>query len=88
VDAGIGMTTAREVLLRLMWDPRLRIEDYEVLIRHRGAPGDVKVIPGSSIRRVGRGFFVYDEGGVEVHIPYHRVLEVRGRGGEVVFRRG
>ncbi|RLF12430.1 MAG: DUF504 domain-containing protein [Thermoprotei archaeon] len=79
------MVTVREMLNKLKWS--LGLGGYQVVIVHRGAPGDVKVIAGSSIKEVGRYFFVYEENGVEVQIPYHRVLEVRSVEGEVLFRR-
>ncbi|RLF18708.1 MAG: hypothetical protein DRN06_00740 [Thermoprotei archaeon] len=81
------MSTIRQVLLKLKWDPRFRLEDCELLIRHRGAPGDVKLIQGSSIKEIGKGFFIYEEEGVKVHIPFHRVLEIRTKLGKVLYRR-
>lgn len=57
-------------------------------MRHRGALGDVKELRGELIKEVGRDYLVYVEGGEEVYIPYHRVLEVRDPENKVVFRRG
>lgn len=80
------MTTAREVLNKLRWSAGLR--GCTVLIRHRGVPGDVKVLRGEFIKEVGRDYLTYVESGAEAFIPYHRVLEVRDSEGRVIFRRG
>jgi len=79
------MSTAREAINKLRWSVGLR--GCTVLIRHRGGPGDVKVLRGEFIKEVGRGYLVYVEEGAEVFIPYHRVLEVKDSEGRVVFRR-
>ena len=67
------------VLGRLRWKGRLR--EAEVVILHRGAPGDRKSIPGEKIVEVKKGYFIYvNTLGRETVIPYHRVLEVRRDG--------
>ena len=64
------------VLGRLLWKGRLG--DTEVVILHRGAPEDRKVVSGSSIVSVRKSCLVYrDNSGRETTIPLHRVLEVR-----------
>ena len=79
------MVTAREAINKLKWSAGLR--GCVILIRHRGAPGDVKVLKGEFVREVGKDYLTYVEGGVEVYIPYHRVLEVVDAEGRIVFRR-
>jgi len=79
------MPTAREAINKLKWSRGLR--GCTILIRHRGAPGDVKALKGDFIKEVGRTFLTYVEEGVEVYIPYHRVLEVVDAKGETVFKR-
>ena len=65
--------TARDVLNRLRWgSDENELVNADIVIRHRGAPGDEKVIPGGDIRCLGRGSFE-TEGAV---IPYHRVLRI------------
>jgi uncharacterized protein (UPF0248 family) len=79
------MPTAREAINKLKWSRGLN--GCTILIRHRGAPSDVKALKGELIKEVGRTFLIYVEGGVEVYIPYHRVLEVINAKGETVFKR-
>lgn len=79
------MVTIREVLNRIKWAQGLNV--HQVVIIHRGSPGDVKVIEGRSIKELFRNFFIYEEDGVETYIPYHRVLEIRNTSGKVLFKR-
>lgn len=79
------MVTAREAINKLKWTGGL--SGCIVLVRHRGAPGDVKELRGELIKEVGKDYLVYVEGDAEACIPYHRVLEVRNSKGRVVFRR-
>jgi len=70
--------TIRDVLNKLLWDPRENSADYRLTFVHRGAPRDVKAIPCNLIAEVESSCFTYrseDEG--EVLIPFHRVLEIR-----------
>ncbi len=70
----------RDVLNKILWDPREDPENYEVVILHRGAYRARKIISASLIKRVDAQFLIYtDEKGEEVYIPLHRVLEVRRR---------
>lgn len=60
-------------------------EQYVVFIKHRiDSEEMLKPIPGEMISDV-RGGFVYVKSG-EV-IPYHRVVEIRRKNGEVVYKR-
>lgn len=79
----------REVLNKLLWDSRLKKEDFEVVFTHRGAYQDRRVIPFKTIKRVDRFGFIYlDERGKETIIPFHRVLEVRNmKTGEPIWRK-
>ena len=79
------MSTARDVINKLKWSRGL--EGCLVLIRHRGAPGDVKALRGELVKDVGKHYLTYVEDGRETYIPYHRVLEVVDAEGRVVFRR-
>jgi len=69
----------RDALNKILWDRRLKVEDYEVTFIHRGAERDEKTIPCSSIVKVGSSWFLYiaGEGGVETFIPFHRILTIR-----------
>ncbi len=79
----------RDLLNKLKWNPGSRLEDYCIVIVHRGEYMDRKVIPGARIIDIGPGGFCYiDEKGRETWIPYHRVVEVKTLSGEAVWRRG
>jgi len=74
---------AYNTLNRLKWTERLPL--CPVVIRHRGAPGDRKVVQGSDITEVRKGCFSY-VAGTETTILMHRILEVRV-GPEVTWKR-
>ena len=63
-----------DTLNRLNWTGRLHAA--KVVILHRGAPEDRKVILGSSITQVKKSHFYYKDGGKGSFIPLHRVLEI------------
>jgi uncharacterized protein (UPF0248 family) len=69
-----------QVLNRLKWAGKL--SQAELVIVHRGAPGDRKTIPGSQIEEVKKSYFSV---GSKV-IPNHRILEVRVKG-RIVWKR-
>ena len=78
----------RELLSKLMWDPR---EDFGgSLIRYvdrtpdgrGGTLVNISELRGSEVSELGRGHLVVDRDGEVSHIPLHRVREVidsRGR---------
>lgn len=78
----MAMTYPREVLNRLKWMEGESLEEATVWFIHRGAPGDSKNIPGSSIRALDKYYFETDEAA----IPYHRVLRIDYRG-RTLFRK-
>ena len=63
-----------ETLLRAKHDPNFRkLSNFVVVIKHRGAPGDKKEIPGSEITEVKKnGFYVES-----TFIPAHRIIELK-----------
>jgi len=65
------------VLSKLKWVGGL--EDCEIVILHRGAPGNRKTIPGKDVTEVKKSYFYY-KNKKETCIPLHRVLEVRLKG--------
>jgi hypothetical protein len=69
----------KNVLNRLRWDKDENPANYQITYRHRGAPGDVKVVRASSIKRLGKSYFTLQEvgGADESLIPFHRILEIR-----------
>ena len=74
------MAYPREVLNRLKWDDDESIDAAKIWYVHRGAPGDVLCINGSTIRTLDRWFFETDD----ASIPYHRTTRIECRG-VVVF---
>jgi len=71
-------STVRDVLNKLLWDPRESIADHELTYIHRGAPGDMRTIPCNLIEEVKISWFTYrSQEEVETFIPFHRVLEIR-----------
>jgi uncharacterized protein (UPF0248 family) len=74
------------VLGRLLWKGMM--DRAEVIILHRGAPGDRKAVKGSQIREVKKSFLVTDSAEGEAVIPLHRVMEVRLDGKPVWKRAG
>jgi len=76
---------AYNTLNKLKWTGKLG--GCDVVILHRGAPQDRKIIKGSDITEVKRHNFYYREvDGEEVYIPNHRVLEILCSG-KVVWKR-
>jgi uncharacterized protein (UPF0248 family) len=71
-------------LNRLKWTGRL--SSCSVVILHRGAPGDRKVINGGDITELKKSCFTYSSSGRECTIPLHRVLEIRADG-DTLWRR-
>jgi uncharacterized protein (UPF0248 family) len=68
----------RDLLNKLLWDPKEKRADYELSFIHRGATGDVKTIPCNAIMEVKVSWFTYlGEEEDEIIIPFHRILEVR-----------
>jgi len=70
------MVYPREVLNRLRWKEGESLADSVIWYVHRGVPGDIKKINGSSIVSLGKGFFETDE----ATIPYHRIVRIDSRG--------
>lgn len=62
-----------------------RGDQYVILIKHRTNSEELlKPIPGDGISDVRRGLIYIKSGEA---IPYHRVVEIRRKNGEVVYRR-
>ena len=75
---------AFDTLNRLKWTGKIHL--CEIVILHRGAPGDRKVIGGSKVTQVKKSYFYYKESDTERLIPLHRVMEIR-LGGETIWKR-
>lgn len=64
----------RTLLNEIKW--RFDLNNCKVYYIHRGAPGDVKVIEGSIIKNIERGFLVLEGTVEDVYIPYHRIFRI------------
>ena len=73
-----------QTLNKLKWTGKL--DRCEVVILHRGAPQDRKIITGDKITEVKKSYFSYDSGREDVTIPLHRILEIR-MDGKIVWKR-
>jgi uncharacterized protein (UPF0248 family) len=64
----------RRILSKILRGPK-KIHDVELVYVHRGAAEDQLSIKVSTISRVGKGWFMLEDG--ETQIPFHRVLYVK-----------
>lgn len=68
----------REILNRIIWDPKEDPNEYTVTYIHRGVEGNTKVITVNLIREVAKGSFKYiDPEGHDTLIPFHRIVEIK-----------
>jgi uncharacterized protein (UPF0248 family) len=67
-----------EILMRVRWDSNYKkLSELKIIIRHRGAPNDEKIILGEKITKIQKdGFWYVNNLGEEVFIPAHRIIEV------------
>jgi len=71
------VSTIREILNEIKWSSEGGLSDCEVVILHRGAPGDLKTISGACIKDVAPRALICEDSGEETLIPYHRVRVIR-----------
>lgn len=81
------MMRSREVLLRLLHDPRYSLAGAEVWYTDRGAPGNMSRAAGRDIVSLGPFAFQVSTGTGTKDIPYHRIIRVI-HGGEVLWEHG
>jgi len=69
----------KNILNRLRWDRKENPDDYLITYVHRGAPGDIRQIRASHIKKLGKSYFTIqdEQSGEETLIPFHRVVEIR-----------
>jgi len=67
---------AYQTLNKLKWTGKLN--KSKVIILHRGAPEDRKIISGKDITEVHKHYFLYktSDDSEETLIPMHRILEI------------
>lgn len=73
-----------QTLNKLKWTGKITM--CEIVILHRGAPSDRKIISGDKLTEIKRSYFSYDSDKEEVTIPLHRVLEILVDG-KVIWKR-
>lgn len=78
----------RDVLNKLKWGGEDELQSSRVTILHRGAPKDKRIIEGSDILELGRGFMRVASSEGEVEIPYHRILRIEAHGHILWEKRG
>jgi len=86
LPVGPFMPTIRETLNRIKWASPSGLSDCEIVIVHRGVPGDLKTIKGSTIKDVAPRAMLIEEKGEEIVIPYHRIRVIR-KGSMVVWEK-
>lgn len=77
----------REVLNKLKWHSKSNYQDSKIIIIHRGAPKDVKIIKGEDVLELGHSFMRVASADGEAEIPYHRIIQIEVHG-KVLWRRG
>lgn len=71
------MQTIRAIINRLKWSSEGGLSDCEIIILHRGAPGNLRSINGRSIKDVAPRALICEDCGEETLIPYHRVRLIK-----------
>ena len=70
----------RSFLNKLIWDnnPKYRLEDYDIVYIHRGAPNNLLRINGSEITRIYSDSFEYYDKNLDEkkRIPFHRIEQI------------
>lgn len=91
------MSTIRAILNREKWASGRGLDDVEVVIVHRGAPRNVRVIRGRDIRDIAPRALICVDGASTggscdgsgsdevVVIPFHRILLIR-RGSQTIWK--
>lgn len=67
--------TPRDVLNELKWRYGA-LDEATIAYRHRGAPGDERVVKGDQVLELGRSFFKIQGPAGGTMLPYHRVLRI------------
>ncbi|MBX3248110.1 MAG: RNA 3'-terminal phosphate cyclase [Myxococcales bacterium] len=79
----------RDILNRARWRDE-NLHALELVVLHRGAPGDRRVVSGALVTDVGPSGVTLDGQGLEedVFLPYHRFLAIRGPDGALWDKEG
>ena len=71
-----------ETLNKLKWDKRYDFERVKIYYVSRGIEGNIAVITGKEIKKLGKMFIET----LSSYIPYHRVLKIEYEG-KILFKR-
>jgi uncharacterized protein (UPF0248 family) len=74
----------RLLLNEIKW--RFDLSRCRVYYVHRGAPGDMKIVEGSEIKNIERGFLILIGEMQDVYIPYHRIFRIDFND-QIIFQR-
>ncbi|ENN96746.1 hypothetical protein J422_00476 [Methanocaldococcus villosus KIN24-T80] len=72
----------KDIINKILWHPKYKREDYYLIILHRGEKDNKKIIPMDKIKLEG-GYIIYND----TYIPLHRVLEIRKKNGELIYKK-
>ena len=64
----------RLLLNEIKW--RFDLGKCKVYYIHSGAPGDMRVVDGTEIKNIERGFLILKGVEQDVYIPYHRIFRI------------
>jgi uncharacterized protein (UPF0248 family) len=64
----------RDIFNEIKW--RFDLSKCKIYYIHRGAPGDVKIVEGSTIKNIERSFLVLEGDFEDAYIPYHRIFRI------------
>ena len=79
----------RDILNKILWDPKENRFNYEIIFIHRGAYLDEKCLSCGLIKEVKSSWFTYDsENEGEVVIPFHRIVTILNiNTGETIWKK-
>lgn len=77
---------ARRMINELKWHPGKSLSGVTITYVHRGAPNDLMSVRAEEIVSLEKSFFIIKRNNNEVAIPYHRIVELRGKNG-IIWRK-
>ncbi len=73
----------KDILNKIFWHPDYKKEGFEVVILHRGAEENKKIISLDDVEIKGNYLVYFD-----TYIPLHRILEIRNKKtGEILYKK-
>ncbi|MBU7018517.1 MAG: DUF504 domain-containing protein [Theionarchaea archaeon] len=76
-----------EFLNKVKWHPDFVFEEYTVVYLHRGAPKNEKSVSCREIVALEHSDFVLEGEEGKIYIPYHRILRILDKNGEIVWKK-